>query len=723
LTGTRVYIVGMGAITPAGRGVNCLHALIENSDVALGMPNLFPIAADQLFPSGQIFDFFEPNPIPRTHQLASAAAEEAMVGSKGMLDAVIIGVTTGGILTTETYLKNKIDKPDGFLYHGVGTVAEYLAEKYHCKGPVITVSNACSSGTAAIKLATEMLRHGLVRNVLAGGADSLCRLTYYGFKSLQLIDSTGAHPFDKNRGGLSVGEAAAMLYLVADEDVPENAIAEILGGGLSCDAYHSTTPDPEGRGARKSMEAAIHDAGIALSDIDYINLHGTGTIDNDLCEAKAVNALFDNHMPLLSSVKGALGHSLAASGAVEAVVCALSISHGIVPANTGLFEVDPELEVGFLKKPARAKIQTALSNSFGFGGNNASIIIGNCRENRISIPKKFSPFAVVGCACITGAGDMKRTVEHLVSGKDCKGLFCNGEVSRSLEPSLIRRLKRLPRMALALASAAIEDSGRIKEPSSVFWSTGWGPLSETHDFLKKLYDSGENFSSPTDFIGSVHNAPAGQAAIYFKATGPNLTTTGGDYSFEQALFSANLMADDISGPFLVMGADEYHTVYSPLFDRSVAKEKICSDGGGALYLEKSEEKGSIGIVPAFFGNADNDPDIIPSLIEKLGGNKVKKCVGGILVGIPSIDRNRAEQQLNKFLEFTECRCPIIDYRRFIGEFASASAVAITLAVIFKRTGKIPINLSSQTNSSLLEKEVLVLGLGKFVTAIKINSMP
>ncbi len=720
MTGIRVFIAGMGVITPAGRGVDRLQTLIENSDTALGMPNLFSISEDQLLPAGQIPDLFGNIQIPRTHQLALAAADEAMARLPGTIDAVIIGVTTGGILTTETHLKNGIHDPEKFLYHGAGTVAEYIAAKYCCKGPVITVSNACSSGTAAIKLAMEMLRCGPARRVLAGGADSLCRLTYYGFKSLQLIDPEGAHPFDKNRRGMSVGEAAAMLYLVADKNVPENAVAELLGGGLSCDAYHPTTPDPEGRGAVKAMKAAIHDAGITISDIDYINLHGTGTIDNDLCEAKAVKEVFKSDMPLLSSVKGALGHSLAASGAVEAVICALIVANGVIPANTGFCNADPAMDIEPLKNPVRVKVNAALSNSFGFGGNNASIIVGDCRKDRNVAPKSLAPLAVIGSACITGAGDMKKTLDRLVSGKNCKGLPGHVDISGLIQPSLVRRLKRLPRMAMALASSAFENSGCFEKPSSVFWGTGWGPLSETYDFLKKLYDSDEKFPSPTDFIGSVHNAPAGQTAMYFNAVGPNVTTTGGDYSFEQALFTASLMADDISDPLLVLGADEYHVHFSPLFDRSVAMERTRSDGGGAICLVKSQEQNKPIILPVFFGNADHDPDIVSFLAEKLGGNEIDNCFGAIFAGIPMAFRNRGEEQLKNFLKFTGCRCPIIDYRLLIGEFASASAVAVALASVFKRTGKIPGSLSGKTDGSLDKKGILVLGFGKFLTAIAIT---
>jgi 3-oxoacyl-[acyl-carrier-protein] synthase-1/3-oxoacyl-[acyl-carrier-protein] synthase II len=243
------------------------------------------------------------------------------------------------MLTTESLLKQKIRDPDSFRYHAVGSVAEDIARRYRCTGPAITVSTACSSGTVAIKIALEMLRSGHAKRVLVGGADSLCRLTYYGFNSLQLIDPEGARPLDKDRRGMSVAEGAAMLLLVANE--PDDAIVEVLGAGLSCDAHHPVMPQPEGQGALAAMRAAVRDAGISISDIDYINLHGTGTRDNDLSEAKAIHALFPDEKPLLSSVKGAFGHSLAAAGAIEAVVAAISVSNHLVPANVGCRFPDP----------------------------------------------------------------------------------------------------------------------------------------------------------------------------------------------------------------------------------------------------------------------------------------------------------------------------------------------------------------------------------------------
>lgn len=723
MTRVRVYIAGMGLVSPIGHGLSQTKDSIKKAKKGIKPLSLFPTPQKEPLPVGEISESFEINDIPRTHKLALIAAKEAMADFEDIPDAVVIGVTTGGMAITEEHLKTGNRDPESFKYHSLGSVANYIACEYQCKGPVITVSTACSSGTVAVKVALEMLRAGKARKILVGGADSLCRLTYYGFNSLQLIDPDGARPLDRNRHGMSVGEGAAMMLLVADEDVPDNAIAEILGAGLSCDAYHPVAPHPEGEGALRAMLTAIKDADISPSDIDYVNLHGTGTLDNDLSEAKALNAIFADKKPRLSSLKGALGHSLAASGAIESVISAITISGGLIPANIGCNIPDPELNLNPVMKPSEADIQIVLSNSFGFGGNNASLVIGSPKQGGHPVPlNKTSHLTVVGCACITGAGNTDKTIENVSGGKNCKGMLSISEISKDLQLRAVRRLKRLPQLALSLAFAAHESSGLSHTPSSIFFGTGWGPLSETYDFLTKLYESDEQFTSPIDFVGSVHNAPAGQVAIMFKSTGPNITTTGGDYSFEQSLMAASLLANDIEDTMLVIGADESHEVLSGLFDRSVLLDEKPSDGGGALCLRKSETYSGLKISPLFFENAENNSSVISSLIRNLGDpRKINDEYGSLFVGIPSARRETGEKQLHEFLSLSGFTNPIIDYRKFTGEFASASAVASVLAIRFAQNGEIPKRLCGGKTFRLNRKGILILGLGNFVTAIEVTT--
>jgi len=266
----------MGIICPLGNGVISVKDSIRNDERCITPLSLFNTPDAEPLPVGQIkhhlAEDIDNGDVPRTHQLANIAAMQAMAGQNVSPDAIVLGTTTGGMLSSETYLKNKETASELFKYHSVGSVAEDIAKKYSCIGPVISISTACSSGTVAIKIAMEMLRQGKATHVLAGGVDSLCRLTYYGFKSLQLIDPEGARPLDRDRRGMNVAEGAAMLLLSLQKS--NDVIAEVLGAGLSCDAYHPTAPHPQGAGALRVMNTAIQDAEISLVDIDYINLHG-----------------------------------------------------------------------------------------------------------------------------------------------------------------------------------------------------------------------------------------------------------------------------------------------------------------------------------------------------------------------------------------------------------------------------------------------------------------
>ena len=709
----------MGIITSLGNGISKTKDAIQKSLTGIRPLTLFPTAFNQPLPVGEVADLIENDDLPRTHQLAGLAAEQAMADAKEAPGAVVMGVTTGGMLTTENLLKKKARDPKLFCLHSTGSVAEDIARRYRCTGPALTVSTACSSGAAAIKIAIEMLRCGSVKRVLAGGADSLCRLTYYGFNSLQLVDPDGARPFDRNRRGMSVGEGAAMLLLVANE--PDHAVAEILGAGLSCDAYHPATPHPQGQGALAVMQAAIEDAGISGADIDYINLHGTGTLDNDISEARAIHTLFSGKKPLLSSVKGACGHCLAAAGAIEAVISAISISSSVAPANVGCRRPDPDLKLDPVMQPSQRPIETVLSNSFGFGGNNAAIVLSACGKpgpDRTSTDTR--PMAILGSACITGTGRTDRTMKAAAKGEACAGMLDLQEISANLSAGQVRRLKRFPRLALSLAIAAHENSGAGDTPAAVFLGTGWGALSETSDFLNRLFKTNEQFPSPIDFVGSVHNAAAGQIAMQFQATGANITMTGGDYSFEQSLMAAGLVSRNMRDGFLVIGADESHPELSRLFDRSVAKSACPADGGGALYIKKGTRLSGPTIRSVFFESSENNPEVISSLIRQIEQQQpLNDRYGMIMAGLPAACRDEGEIQLQTLLAHTGFNHPVIDYRKLIGEFASASAVATVMAVKFLQEGQIPEPLCEDKHVELGEKGALIIGTGDFITAMEV----
>jgi len=295
---------------------------------------------------------------------------------------VFIGTSTAGIMQTELAYRARDPVsgalPVDFEYgttHNSFSVADYVRRRCGLDGPALAVSSACASSAKVFGTARRMIEAGLIDAALVGGTDSLCLTTLYGFHSLQLSSPAPCRPFDVARDGISIGEAAAFALLErASDQVGGDAIL-LYGVGESSDAYHMSAPHPEGLGAKRAMQAALAAASLEPGDIDYINLHGTGTPSNDRSESQAVTSIFGPTTPC-SSTKGATGHTLGAAGALEAVISALAIRHGMMPGGVHTTRIDPTLTAHYIKENRHSPVRRVLSNSFGFGGTNCSLIFG-----------------------------------------------------------------------------------------------------------------------------------------------------------------------------------------------------------------------------------------------------------------------------------------------------------------------------------------------------------
>jgi 3-oxoacyl-[acyl-carrier-protein] synthase I len=298
---------------------------------------------------------------------------------------VFLGTSTSGILETELAYRRRDPStgalPDDYHYRGTHdafSVADFARHVLALEGPAVVVSSACSSSAKVFGSARRMMEAGLIDAAVVGGVDSLCLTTLYGFHSLQLVSHLPCRPFDEARDGISIGEAAAFAVLErAPETLDPDAVL-LLGIGESSDAYHMSSPHPEGRGAQAAMLQALATAGLQPADIDYINLHGTGTPSNDNAEARAVAAVLGSEIPG-SSTKGATGHALGAAGALEAVLCALALQHEFMPGGLNTTRVDPSLAVHYLLENRPRRLARVMSNSFGFGGSNCSLILGRAQ--------------------------------------------------------------------------------------------------------------------------------------------------------------------------------------------------------------------------------------------------------------------------------------------------------------------------------------------------------
>ena len=321
---------------------------------------------------------------PRCIRLALHAARQALGGRKlGGAGLLAIGTTTGGILESEQhFLKHRgaVGAEDRalLLHHPVGTVTDGVGRALGLSAEHYTFTTACSSSANAIGFGAMSVARG-DGWALVGGVDSLSRLTYSGFHALKLLSGTRCQPFDRSRKGLSLGEGAGFLLLEDDARARRRGIpilGFIAGWGCSSDAHHPTAPHPRGEGAVAAIENALTDAGLPPSAIDYVNAHGTATEANDRVEGLALERIFGERCPLTSSTKGLTGHTLGAAGAIEAIVSLIALSVGFAPATAGLEDPDPTIHIRHVPRGGLARpLSVALSNSFGFGGNNAALIL------------------------------------------------------------------------------------------------------------------------------------------------------------------------------------------------------------------------------------------------------------------------------------------------------------------------------------------------------------
>ncbi len=386
--GTRIAVTGLGIICSIGRNQDEVWESILAARAGIAPLTRFP---EDTFPTdiaaeAQLEVTLPPREarrLSRTDLLAVIAAQEAIAQAGDVrLERAIVstGTSTGGLLEGEGYYLRRLSK--GRLRTGVSHVlqqptsgpSDAVARVLGLGGGAVSNATACASAGAAIGMAADYLRSGHADVAVAGGSDALCRLTYSGFNVLQAVDPEPCSPFGATRKGITLGEGAGYLVLERwDDAVARGAtiLAELAGYGASCDAHHPTAPAEDGRGAEAAMRGAMAEAG--LDSVDYVNAHGTGTLLNDSAETRAIMAALGTNVPVSSS-KSYFGHTLGASGAVEAVVTVLALRNQIAPPTLRLNESAADCPLDYIPHTPRAMTMTnVLSNTFGFGGSNVSL--------------------------------------------------------------------------------------------------------------------------------------------------------------------------------------------------------------------------------------------------------------------------------------------------------------------------------------------------------------
>jgi 3-oxoacyl-[acyl-carrier-protein] synthase-1 len=381
-------------ISAIGNNVSQSFSSLSQSKTGIGKINHLTTRYKDEFLAGEIklsnadlADLVKDNnpALNRNSYIAMLAAKEAVINSgidtnDGLRTGVISSTTVAGMGKTEMYYKELFEKDDHLDVldtHDCGDSTERIADYLGNVDYVTTISTACSSAANAIMLGCRMIKHGQLDRVVVGGVDALSKFTFNGFNTLMILDREWCKPFDENRKGLNLGEAAAFLVIEGENALnlrKGKALAEVVGYANANDAYHQTASSPEGYGATLAITQALAMSGLAPSQIDYINMHGTGTPNNDLSESMATKAVFGDNVPKFSSTKAFTGHTLAAAASIEAVISVLSLQNSMIFPNLNFTTPIAEMNLIPETQLVNIPLNTILSNSFGFGGNCSSLI-------------------------------------------------------------------------------------------------------------------------------------------------------------------------------------------------------------------------------------------------------------------------------------------------------------------------------------------------------------
>ncbi|MHB8771802.1 MAG: beta-ketoacyl-[acyl-carrier-protein] synthase family protein [Syntrophales bacterium] len=405
----RVVVTGMGTVNALAADTGRFAAALRRGECGIGPITLFDTQEFRTHNGAQVKAFAPGSAIPpscsrkrmsRSDLFALAASLQAL-GQAGLDPipaelrdgmGVVIGGGAGGLLEAEEFFADYLSRGAGKARFSrlapvcCASTANHLAAHFGLWGPKTTVMTACSSGATAIGLGRDLIASGAAEAMIVGGTEPLCRLTFASFNALQAVDPAYCRPFSGNRAGLTLGEAAGVLILeslASARDRGAPILGEVLGYGVTCDAHHMTAPDVGASGAARAMRAALADAGLLPEAVEYINAHGTATPLNDLMETRAIKEVFGpraGKIPV-SSTKSMHGHTLGASGALEAVVALLAITEGFIPPTIHCETADPECDLDYVTTGARSVAPgVVLSNSFAFGGNNTTVLFGRFRQ-------------------------------------------------------------------------------------------------------------------------------------------------------------------------------------------------------------------------------------------------------------------------------------------------------------------------------------------------------
>lgn len=469
---------------------------------------------------------------------------------------LVSGTTVGGMDITELcfdQLENQTNV-EFLQHHDCGNCTQLMADHFGIFDEVTTLSTACSSAANAIMFGARLLKAGETDLVVAGGTEALSRFHLNGFNSLMILDHEQCRPFDATRAGLNLGEGAAFLVLESEEMAQQRKItphAYLTGYGNACDAFHQTASSENGEGAYLAMTEALAMAQLSAKDIQYVNAHGTGTPNNDQSESVSLKRVFGDEMPMVSSTKSFTGHTTSASGSIETVICILAMQHHFVPANLGWKN---PMENGILPTMGaqNVDIENVLCNSFGFGGNDSSLVI--------SLHPKESASEIMRGVKIKVLSKVEINSEEQLT-----------DIRKYVKSLEVRRMGKIMKSSLLSSLEALQRAG-IEVPDSIITGTAYGCLENSERLMEQIKEEGEGMLKPTFFMQSTHNTIGSNIAIKTHCHGYNVTYTQESHSLEWAIRDAELLLRSGKVKNVLVGChDESTPLFNTLLEKSGEK--------------------------------------------------------------------------------------------------------------------------------------------------------
>ncbi|MCR4648602.1 MAG: beta-ketoacyl-[acyl-carrier-protein] synthase family protein [Lachnospiraceae bacterium] len=726
----RCVVTGLGMVNAIGKNVDeCWENALKGTP---GIDRVKSVNSDACYAhlgaEVKDSDIEKNDKVDRVSVLCLQASKEALKDAgitEGSIDAsrmgVIMGSCVGGVVSIENYIE-KGEKTEDINKMSIASIANHVADMAGAKGVVTNIGNACAASTMSVAYACELIRAGVGDVFIAGGADAFASVPFAGFTALHALSENPCSPFNHSNG-ITLGEGAGAIIVESYEHAVKRGAhiyCDVLSAGISSDAHHITAPRPDGIGQMYAIRRAVEKSGIKYEELDYVNAHGTGTAKNDEAEFLSLHTIFDdvNDHLSVSSTKAMVGHCLGAAGAIEAVYAIKALTDNKVPPTIGYTAEDLETlkekagKIDFMPNEMKEKeMNYVMSNSFAFGGSNASIIFAK-NEGNMGEKENDEDIYVTGIGIVSPVGN---GLENYIA--KVNGIVKNEEVNLvselgkedfdkyDIKLAFYRKLDKLSTMQVVSGIEAIKDAGfefndENAEDFGMIIGTGDGPITTVYEFQEHISKEGTQNGSAFNFPNTVYNAAGGYLSIKTGMRGYNVTITNGNQSgLGSVCYAANEIRQSRAKAMLASGSDENSDVMKKLYTQL----GLVADAKGGIYENEKGIALSDGSVTLALESASNAASHNAKKYAKIAGyamthegvgygnikgsdagleNAVKEALKAADIDADKIDAifgfgNGLEEvdsiEKNVYGKLFDKEMPVINVKDYVGEARAAAA--------------------------------------------------